>query len=313
MKLQDWRDADEREVAELYGAETLRWRERLGWDTSPSWAIVETGRRLGHVPGWIARNAEGAVMGWTYYILHDLTLQIGGLVSRRPSVARELLDAALGGPEASMARALSCFIFPDSEGVASALSRLRFSVRDTLYLAKPLDGPPLPVRQGAPVPRRWRDTDLAPVVRLLAASYEGVPGAACFAPGGRREEWAHYTTQLVHTPACGRFEPSLSFCVAEPGPIDASRIAAGVLTTRLSPETAHIAQVAVDPTHRRRGLAERLMAEVCVAAKVSGAREVTLMVDAGNSAARALYARAGFVERARFLYGRRGARTRIAA
>ena len=312
MILSDWRDAPAADVADLYRVEHERWQAELAWDTDDSWAIVEAGRVAGHVAGWIARNGDGTVLGWTFYILHDLTLQIGGLIAQRPSVARALLDAVLGGPEASMARSLSCFIFPDCAGVSNALTRLRFSVRHTLYLAKPLtdtdaQAPP------APTARHWRDTDLVPVVRLFQAAYQGVPGAAAFAPGGLREEWAHYAAQLVHTPACGRFDPALSFCLPASGPGEGTRVAGVVLTTRLSPSTAHIAQLAVDPLQRGHRHGEALVGSVARSARVSGASMLTLMVDEGNAAARALYARAGFVERARFLSGRRGARTRVAA
>ena len=69
-----------------------------------------------------------------------------------------------------------------------------------------------------------------------------------------------------------------------------------ILTTQISPGVWHIAQVATDPLRRRRGLARRLVGFVCASAAASGAREVTLVVDERNVAARALYDSLGFTD-----------------
>jgi len=54
--------------------------------------------------------------------------------------------------------------------------------------------------------------------------------------------------------------------------------------------------LATVPAARRRGVARRLLSELVTAARAAGARRVTLEVARGNTAARALYASAGFVE-----------------
>ena len=182
MTCQDWRDVTPGEVAALMDAERRRWLETLRWDMTAPFAIVEQGRRAGHVPGWIARDARGAAEGWTYYILHDGTLQIGGIVASRPAVVRRLIDAIMRSTEADLARRLSCFVFPEGPSIASAFERQRFAMSETRYLLKTLEREASDVQ---PVPRgirAWRDTDLAPTVRLLAAAYRGIPGASCFAP-----------------------------------------------------------------------------------------------------------------------------------
>jgi ribosomal protein S18 acetylase RimI-like enzyme len=76
-----------------------------------------------------------------------------------------------------------------------------------------------------------------------------------------------------------------------------------VLATRIAPGTVHLAQVAVHPSRRRAGLARRLVDEACRLAASRGARLVTLLVGARNTAARALYERIGFAERATFVAG----------
>ena len=310
MICQDWRDVAPGEIAALMTAERRRWIETLRWDMTASFEIVEQGRRAGHVPGWIARDARGAAEGWTYYILHDGTLQIGGIVASRPAVVRRLVDAILHSTEADLARRLSCFVFPEGPSIASAFERQRFAMSDSRYLLKSLMREEAVTPAGVPSVRAWRDTDLAPEVRLLASSYRGVPGASCFAPDGGLDQWAQYAGQLTRVPACGVFDPALSFVATTPSCNDLLGI---VMGTRLSDDTAHIAQIAVAPSARRSGLARQLLAASFAAAADAALTSVTLMVDAGNVAAANLYSDLGFVERARFVYGRRAARTRVAA
>jgi ribosomal protein S18 acetylase RimI-like enzyme len=262
------------------------------------------------VPGWIARDAQGVAEGWTYYILHDGTLQIGGLVASRPAVVRRLIDAILTSTEADLARRLSCFVFPEGPSVASAFERQRFAMSETRYLLTPLVQDATAAAAPRAGIRAWRDADLAPAVRLLASAYRGVPGATCFAPDGGLEQWAQYAGQLTRVPACGAFDPSLSFVATGRS---CTELLGVVLTTRLSDDTAHIAQIAVAPYARRSGLARQLLAASFSAAAAASLTSITLMVDAENSAASTLYSDLGFIERARFIYGRRAARTRVAA
>lgn len=310
MICQDWRDASAEDVAGLVAAERRRWLDALKWDTAPSFAIVEQGRRAGAVPGWIVRNASGAIEGWTYYVLHDGALQIGGVTASRPAVARQLIDAVMRSTEADLARRLTCFVFPESRSIESAFERQRFVTSQTCYRIKALTPQPDATPSLPPGLRGWRDDDLAPTVRLLSAAYRGVPGASCFAPDGGIEQWAHYASQLTRVPACGQFDPCLSFVVTAPR---ATEILGVVMTTRISAESAHVAQLAVSPSARRSGLARQLLSAAFAAVEAAGLKSVTLMVDASNSAAASLYSDLGFTERARFLYGSRPARTRVAA
>ena len=151
MTCQDWRDAAADEVAALFDAERRRWIDTLRWDTTPSIAIVEQGRTSGVVPGWIARDSSGAIEGWTYYLLFDGALQIGGLTAARPAVARRLIDAVMQSAEANLARRLSCFVYPDSPSIASAFERQRFVTSETCYLLKPIE-PAAPDRPAPETP-----------------------------------------------------------------------------------------------------------------------------------------------------------------
>jgi ribosomal-protein-alanine N-acetyltransferase len=58
----------------------------------------------------------------------------------------------------------------------------------------------------------------------------------------------------------------------------------------------HITALAVRPSHRRRGLGRRVLTGLLERGRRAGAAHATLEVASGNSAARGLYASAGFRE-----------------
>jgi [ribosomal protein S18]-alanine N-acetyltransferase len=77
----------------------------------------------------------------------------------------------------------------------------------------------------------------------------------------------------------------------------AEGLMAGFLFVMLNPDgAAHITTVGVLPAHRRRGLADRLLAHLEHVLRIKGISTVALEVRAGNLDAQRLYHRAGFME-----------------
>ena len=70
----------------------------------------------------------------------------------------------------------------------------------------------------------------------------------------------------------------------------------GYAVTRASGDVVDLQRIAVDPQHRRTGLASRLLAAVRTAARAGGASRMLLEVSAANAAAMAFYAAEGFTE-----------------
>ena len=68
----------------------------------------------------------------------------------------------------------------------------------------------------------------------------------------------------------------------------------GVMT--FGDERAHLTLLAVSPTYQRRGIARRMIAWLLESATVAGISSIHVELRAGNTAARRLYRRAGFVE-----------------
>ena len=70
----------------------------------------------------------------------------------------------------------------------------------------------------------------------------------------------------------------------------------GYAVTLLSDDVVDLQRIAVQPAHRRSGVASELLDTVRRAARSAGAHRMLLEVGAGNEAALAFYAAAGFVQ-----------------
>jgi ribosomal protein S18 acetylase RimI-like enzyme len=257
----------------------------------------------------VAVDDDGRAAGWCYASVQDGLLFIGALHGDRAEVVRQLLDAVLSTPEASYARGYRCFVFPDSPAIAAALARRRFDVQTFLYLSRAIEATEPPVSAPATL-RPWTAEDLPETARLLARAYAGMSDARCFAPGGRLEEWAGYLAQLIRTPACGTWTPRESLAVPAEG--GENGLHAVLVATRLAEETIHVAQIAVDPRQRGRGLATSLLNTSADLAAAAGARRQTLLVAEVNEGARTVYARLGFAHVSYFLYADRPRISRMA-
>ncbi len=154
--------------------------------------------------------------------------------------------------------------------------------------------------------RRW-SADGDRLARLFARAYDGELTTRAFAPHGSAAEWTEYVVTLLTTTGCGRFVPGLS--VVAPS-ANGQALAGAIVVTDLAPGTSHVAQIAVDPAERGRGLGGRLLASAMSVAASAGYARMTLLVAASNAPARGLYERAGFRDRSTFVIARsdKGAR-----
>lgn len=300
MRLDDWRNLAAEAMRPVYDAERARWATGLQWNIEPTLQILEHARFEGTLPGMVVRGPGQSVVGWSYFLVQHGILQIGALQARTADGVRLLLDAIFKAPEASLAHEVLLFAYPDSAACESALHRRRFTVTKYWYLRRTLDRScARPVDLDV---RCHRDTDGPELVRLLSRAYSGVPGARCFAPHGRLDEWAQYVGQLTRGAALGRFMCEASLVV--PSTAGHTLDAASVVTA-LGPGTLHLAQLAVDPRMRRHGLGSRLLDGMLACGVLHGHALATLLVNEHNSSARALYDARGFVPTGYFLHAER--------
>lgn len=299
MRLDDWRNLPANALAPIFEGERARWGASLQWDLGPSVAILEQARAQGTLPGLVVRGPGQSIVGWTYFLVQQGVLQVGALHARTADGVRLLLDAIFKTPEASLAQEVLLFVYPDSPACESALQRRRFAITRYWYLQRTLDRSCL--REVGSGLRALRDADAPDVVRLLSRAYQGQPGARCFAPHGRLDEWAQYFGQLTRGTAIGEFVPDASLVAASP----TGGLQAAAIVTALAPHTLHLAQLVVDPASRRQRLASRLLDGMMSHGLAHNRSVATLLVSEGNAAARALYDARGFVPTGYFLHAER--------
>ena len=133
----------------------------------------------------------------------------------------------------------------------------------------------------APGPRRrrvapaaWSEDDAVDTVRLFARPMPA-PRRPSLCAAGHAREWARVLAQIIKTPGCGRFLPAASVSVQHPAD---DRLRGLVLTTTLQRDTAHIAQLVVDPRIPPPGLARALVDDASRRAGAAGCWRVTLLV-----------------------------------
>lgn len=298
MRLIDWREADPATLQHIWPAQAARWATHLSWDSSGNWADVEAQRRAGNLPGLIL--LDGArVVAWTFFILHQDTLQIGAFEADSSDATRTLLDAVLSTADDEMAPSGAIlFAFSAAPGLVPALVARDFETEPYLHLVREVAnaGPALDTLP-------WRASAMQQLPSLLARAYGAPTVTRPFARRGLEQEWEEYAAQLLGSAACGVFEPDLSASWVSPdGVLDAA-----IITTLVGPGTAHAAQVVVDPSRRGRGLGESMLQEVVARTWRLGLDRVSLLVSVRNAGAVRLYSRMGFAETASFVSaGRRG-------
>lgn len=302
MRVEDWRQAPFALVEPLYEAEARRWRLSLEWDLTATIAQLEQARAAGTLPGYLLRGPGQSVVGWTYFVVQDGTVQIGGLLARTSDGLRLLLDTVLKSAEAAVARDVMLFAFPESVACESALVRRRFDVTRYWYLRRSLGEP----RAVADAPasltlRPLAAADGPDAVRLLARAYDGQEAARCFAPNGRIEEWAYYFAQLTRGQALGVMEPEASLVAQDSG----GRVQALAITTAVSPSVLHLAQLVVAPDAQGRRIGGQVLDGTMAWGHAERRRLMTLLVNDDNQVARQLYASRGFMPTGYFLYARR--------
>jgi ribosomal protein S18 acetylase RimI-like enzyme len=296
MRVQDWRLSTPEEIEPLLVTEHEAWLHDLDWDVRTAWHAVEPARRAGTLSGFVARDEDGRTVGWTAFLVHRDNVQVLAFVAPAAHAASALLDAILTSDECAAADAVFFCVRSAADSLPDALASRGFRVELYRYLVVDLE-PMGPVSAGL---RRWA-ADGNRLVRLFAQAYAGDATTRAFAPHGSTAEWTEYVGTLLTTTGCGRFVPVLS--VVAPS-ADGHEIAGAVIVTDLSPGTSHVAQIAVNPGERGRGLGRQLLAGAMSAAASAGYARMTLLVAGSNRAALALYERGGFRDRSTFVVAR---------
>jgi ribosomal protein S18 acetylase RimI-like enzyme len=317
MRSLDWRFLSREDAGHLYDAEAARWLSALHWDTGAAMARIAFARNAGTLPGLVVRDEQGTVRGWTFYLVHDGVLQVGAFVADSTLATATLLDGMARSPEAAASSAVMLFVFSTAPDLVEQLIARGFAVDRYRYLRADLvnhgsttDAGTGPCLVPGAEPETWAPAGWDAVAALLQRAYAHDESARPFAPGGTRPAWLEYVAQLVTTSACGSFWPEASCTAASAAPPE---LDGATLITRLTPDTAHLAQIAVAPAARGRGLARRLLTASSDAAGAAGCARITLLVSERNAAAGRLYRDMGFQQVAAFVSASRSQPRRATA
>ncbi len=129
-----------------------------------------------------------------------------------------------------------------------------------------------------------------PPVAIEDARVEDAPALAAIHAACFQREWdADALVALM-------LDPMVSCLVARRANVWGTKSPIGFLLTRAAADEAEILTIAIDPNHRGRGIARRLIDTAFRRLYRDRITSVFLEVDAGNMPALALYARLGFVK-----------------
>jgi ribosomal protein S18 acetylase RimI-like enzyme len=299
LRCVDWRALSAEDVHPLLAHERAAWRRELAWDIREAWRPVEVARAAGTLPGFVALDERGRIRGWTWFVDGDRTRQVGAIVADTHEGTRALVAALTDGQHAPAPRRQIFSVRTAAPDLAVALSGRDFRLTSYRYLCRDFEPGHRAARTTSPRAARfrmWRHDDVSAFADLCARAYADTTDVRAFAPAGTAAEWLAYARGLVETPGCGRLIPEATLvCAAD------DRLVAAVLTTDLGLGTAHIAQIAVDPSMRGAGVGRSLLTSARAVAARQGFQRLTLLVAGSNVRACRLYARAGLEPRADFL------------
>jgi ribosomal protein S18 acetylase RimI-like enzyme len=296
----DWRTFGAAEIVPLVEAEAKAWRTRLDWDVTTAWRVIEPARVAGRLPGLVARHPTGRLTGWTCFLSSHDCLQVAMLVADNAEATDALVSGIVRSAVLAQTESCAVCVRESAPGLRDALDAHGFSVAPYRYLSallKTTSGVVSREESGETTPdvRPWQSSDAASMASLCARAYRQASDVRAFAIHGTALEWSDYITGLVTRPGCGRFLPAASFAAA------GADFAGAIITTDLGPGTAHVAQIAVDPSAQGCGLGSALMRASMRASAELGYDRMTLLVAAGNVGAVRLYEQLGFRDQAAFI------------
>jgi ribosomal protein S18 acetylase RimI-like enzyme len=296
MNIVDWATASADVVAQLFERERRHWLDALQWDPLRAWREVEQARTAWGLPGLLALDDAGRTIGWLFYLPEDNRFDIGGLTAESAPVTAALLDAVLARAQSAEVAEVRCFVYASAPNLTHELEARGFCVEPYLYLsaALPLGSDPRTRAEGEPRTAQWEARDVSPVSLLLREAYGAE--AQLFAPHGTVAEWSGYLQSLVQYGACGDLNRLASRVLRIGG-----EMVGAAIVTAIAPKTAHLAQFAVHPGTRRKGIARQVLREALGIAAAQGFTTATLLVAENNAPARGLYESLDFQQRGTFL------------
>ena len=299
-------------------AEGDLWRQRLHWDYRISSRLLLQYLDSHMLPGYAAVE-DGRVVGYVFCVYEETKAVIGDVFAlpsppggesvRENSILSldasdpqshaveetmlgHLLELLVNSPQVDR---IESQLLLHPSGTYSEVFRLAgFQIYRRMLMSLPLQGneaaPKITLPGGLEL-RQWRDEDLNPAGRLIAAAYSGHPDGVINDQYRSVHGSIRFLANIVRYSGCGVFSPTCSHVMVD----KASReLVALVLGSRVSPESGHITQICVHPEFRRHGLARMLLSLTSSAFVRLGVGEISLTVTESNTEAIELYRATGY-------------------
>jgi ribosomal protein S18 acetylase RimI-like enzyme len=289
------------------------WSRRLHWDYRASARLLMQYLDNHLLPGYAALES-GQVTGYAFCVYEETKAVIGdvfALPGRSPepgssaaansaepareieeTLLRHMFETLINSPNVD--RIESQLLLHPSGTHAGVFLQSGFELYRRLFMVQPLEGRWTRSRVDLPAEleiRPWRDEDLNPAARLIAAAYAGHPDSLINDQYRSVHGSLRFLNNIVRYAGCGVFSAQVSHVVVE----RRSRELVGlVLGSRVSPQSGHITQLCVHPDYRRLGLARMLLSVAAGQFLRQGVSEISLTVTEANTQAIALYESEGY-------------------
>lgn len=305
VQVVDLRRISALDLAPVLAEEAQVWREALHWDLAPSIALIDRFVSMQSLNGFaLVKGAH--VIGYCYFVCEEHKGLIGDLYILRAEHSPErmalLLEAALDTlwHEPGIRRAEAQLLMLGSQPLPRIPSARSFRSFARVFFEIDANAvaqlPPRDIQAMATI-SAWRETHQQASGWLLAAAYRGHIDSEINdqyrSPGGARR----FLTNIVQYPGCGSFFAPASFAVFE----RASNALCGMaLASLVAPNTGHITQLCVAPSHKGTGVGYEMLRRSLQALVANGCETVGLTVTSANLEAIRLYQRMGFLRKREF-------------
>lgn len=270
----------------------------------PGYAALDAGRILGYA--FCVYEETKAVIG-DVFALNSAPIGFAELSDFGPSslphsppsaleveqmLLRHLFETLLHSPHVD--RIESQLLLHSSGRLSDTFVNAGFQVFRRLFMVQPIHHggkePAVNLPHGLEL-RPWRDEDLIPASHLIAEAYRLHPDSVINDQYRSMHGSQRFLYNIVRYSGCGTFSPQVSHVVVKSS---TRELVALMLGSRVSAQCGHITQLCIHPSHRRLGLARRLLSTAAVHFARIGATEISLTVTESNTPAIDLYLAEGY-------------------
>jgi ribosomal protein S18 acetylase RimI-like enzyme len=301
IELRDLRSDD---LKYLLEEEIGVWRQDLEWDFQSSAGLVERFVDQCALSGY-ALAERGKVFGYSYFVHDEHKGLIGDLYVRRARRTPEHEHRLLAAVVEALMRTLSVtrvetqlMMLGPGHAILPGARFLKtydrnFMRIDLKHVVLPMPGAPNTRVDIAP----WEDWHQDAAAHLIPEAYRGhidsrINDQYDTVGGARR-----FLYNIVQYPGCGSFYKPASYVAMDRL---TGKLSGLSLCSLVAPQTGHITQICVAPSHRGTGLGYELLRRSLAGLQKAGCRSATLTVTAANREAVSLYERVGFETIRRF-------------